>query len=107
MSTPEENIEAFNGYIKKGEYSNALALASFSGITEDILRKTIADLLAITNNIEEEQKTRLNSFIVARSFFWKRESFKKDPELHHALFKSEFAVQAPLSFYFWTIVQYF
>jgi hypothetical protein len=100
MSTPEENIEAFDGYIQKGEYGPALTLATLPEFPEDILRKTIADLLAITNNIEEELKTRLNSFIVARCFFWKRESFKKDAKLQHELFKSEFAVQAPLSFYF-------
>ncbi len=100
MSTPEENIEAFNGYIKEGQYGPALTLAMIPEFPEDILRKTIADLLAITNNGEEDLKVRLNSFIVARCFFWKRESFLNDHELQHNLFKSEFAVQAPLSFYF-------
>ena len=100
MSTLEENIKAFDAYIKEGEYGRALTLATLPEFPEDILRKTIADLLVITNNGEEELKARLNSFLMARCFFWKREAFKNDPKLQHNLFKSEFAVQAPLSFHF-------
>jgi hypothetical protein len=100
MSIAEENIKAFDTYIKEGEYGRALTLATLPEFPEDILRKTIANLLAIANNGEEELKVRLNSFIIARCFFWKRESFKNDPELHNELFKSEFAIEAPLSFYF-------
>ena len=94
--TPEEIHKAFHGHIKAGHYGTALTFATLPGVTEKCIRKTIAYLLAIANDIEQEQKTRLNAFLVARSFFWQRESFKNDLKLSDDLFKSEFALHAPL-----------
>ena len=94
--TPEKIRETFDGHIKAGDYGTALTFANLPGITEECLRATIAYLLTIANNIEQEQKTRLNAFLVARSLFWQRESFKNDAKLSDDLFKSEFALHAPL-----------
>ena len=94
--TTEEIHKAFHGHIKAGDYGTALTFANLPGITEDCLRTTIAHLLTIANDIEQDQKTRLNAFLVARSFFWQRESFKNDAKLSDDLFKSEFALHAPL-----------
>jgi len=97
--SPEQFRENFDSLMKAGEYGSALTFANFPGIDDDCIRETIAYLLAIANNVEQDKKIRLNAFLVARSFFWKRESFKDDPALHDSIFKSEFAVQAPLWVY--------
>jgi hypothetical protein len=87
MSTPEETRKAFVKYIKEDLYCNALALANIPGITDDLLRETIVDLLAIANNLDAEPKARQYAVYVARSFFWQRESFKNDEKLSNDLLR--------------------
>ena len=87
MSTPEETRKAFVKYIKEDLYCNALALANIPGITDDLLRETIVDLLAIANNLDAEPKVRQNAVFVARSFFSQRESFKNDEKLSNDLLR--------------------
>jgi hypothetical protein len=94
--TSEDIYKTFHSHIKAGNYGTALTFANLPGITEKCLRATIAHLLIIANDIKEEQKTRLNAFLVARSFFWTRESFNNDAKLRNDVFKSDFAVHNPL-----------
>ena len=99
MSTPEKTRKAFVNYIKEDLYGDALALANLPGITDDLLRETIVDLLAIANDLDAELKARKHAVFVARSFFDQRESFKNDEKLSNDLLRAACIVEPPLSPY--------
>ena len=100
MSTPEKTRKDFIKYIKEDMYCNALALANLPGITDDLLRETIVDLLAIANNLDAEPKARQNAVFMAHSFFRQRESFKNDEKLSNDLLRVWSIIEPSPSLYF-------
>lgn len=97
MSTSKET---FVNYIKEDLYGNALSLAKDPDIPDDLLRKTITNLLAIANDLDAELKARKHAVFMASSFFDQRESFKNDKELANDLLRAACIVEPPLSPYF-------